>query len=232
MQKYKAVLFDLNGTMVDDMQYHIQGWKEALHKCLGVDVGVERLNREMYGKNVEVLKRLLPDRGFSPSEIRALEKEKEERYRKNFEPHLKLLDGLYNFLFFLQDHRIKIAIGSAAIQENIDFVLDGLHIRSMIDAVVSADEVKESKPSPETYLQCASKLQLPPAECLVFEDNPNGVLSAQRAGMDAVVVMTMHGPDDFVGLDNVKAFVADFTDPILREIMEGNFDETINKGSL
>lgn len=228
MQKYKAVLFDLNGTMIDDMHYHIQGWKEALGRCLGADFDIAQLEREMYGKNVEVLKRLLPHREFSLAEIMALEKEKEERYRRNFEPHLKLLDGLYNFLFFLQDHQVKIAIGSAAIQENIDFVLDGLRLRTMIDAIVSADEVKESKPSPETYLQCARKLQLSPSDCLVFEDNPHGVLSAQKAGMDAVVVMTMHGAGDFAGLDNVRAFVADFTDPVLYEIMEGKGKEAIN----
>lgn len=224
-QKYKAVLFDLNGTMIDDMAYHILGWKEALLKHLRLDVDADRLQKEMYGKNTEVLKRLLPDRELSDREIKLLEKEKEESYRRNFEPHLKLLDGLYNFLFFLQDHGIKTAIGSAAIQENIDFVLDGLRLHALIDAAVSADEVKESKPSPETYLQCARKLHVSPQDCLVFEDNPNGVLSAQKAGMDAVVVMTMHGPDDFAGLSNVRAFITDFADPILQEIMERKYNE-------
>ena len=75
-----------------------------------------------------------------------------------------------------------MAIGSAAIQSNIDFVLDGLHIRHYFDAIVSADDVTHSKPDPETYIKCAGKLGMDPDDCLVFEDAPKGAESAKNAG--------------------------------------------------
>jgi HAD superfamily hydrolase (TIGR01509 family) len=71
-----------------------------------------------------------------------------------------------------------MAIGSAAIMFNVDFVIDGLGIRHYFDALVSADNVKKSKPDPETWLTCAKELGIAPSECLVFEDAPKGVESA------------------------------------------------------
>ena len=104
-----------------------------------------------------------------------------------------------------------MAIGSAAIMYNIDFVLDGLDIRHYFDAIVSADDVSRSKPDPETYLKCASLLGIDPQDCLVFEDVPKGVESAYNAGMKAMVLTTMHVQHEFGQFDNVLGFHGDYT---------------------
>ena len=105
-----------------------------------------------------------------------------------------------------------LAIGSAAIPFNIDFVLDNLSIRPYFSAVVSADDVKIAKPDPEVYLKLAGILNIKPSECLVFEDAPKGVEAAANAGMQSVVITTMHEPGEFAQYDNVWGYIADYND--------------------
>jgi beta-phosphoglucomutase len=217
-KNYKAFLFDLNGTMVDDMQYHIKAWHRILNG-LGANIGLEKMRQECYGKNEELLERIFPGR-FSEAEKKEMCFEKETEYQKVFKSELKLIRGLNNFLHDSYDAGIKLAIGSAAITNNVDFVLDGLQIRKYIDAVVSADNVEESKPHPETFLKCAEALGIDPKDCLVFEDAPKGVESAFNAGMDCVVITTLHKPEEFSTYKNVIGFISNFDDPILRKLIK------------
>ena len=138
--------------------------------------------------------------------------EKEKRYQQEFLPHLKLLPGLAEFLEKAYQKGIPMAIGSAAIPFNIDFVLDKLDIRHYFKAIVSADDVVFSKPHPETFLKAAQLLNVEPTDCLVFEDVPKGAEAAQNAGMNTVVLTTTHEPEEFDQLQNVLHFSADFTD--------------------
>lgn len=191
MNGIKAFLFDLNGTMIDDMHYHIIAWHQILNK-LGADISVERMKKECYGKNHELLERTFPGR-FTWEEKDKMSYEKEIAYQKAFRTSLKLMDGLDIFLQKAKEHHVKMAIGSAAIMFNIDFVLDNLSIRHYFDALVSADDVINSKPHPETYLKCADALKVRPQECIVFEDAPTGVAAADAAGMQAIVI---NGPNE------------------------------------
>ena len=206
--KYKAFLFDLNGTMINDMDYHVRAWHRILNE-LGANISMERTKLNCYGKNEEVLERVLPGR-FSLEEKNKISIEKEKQYQQEFRPHLQLIAGLDDLLKRTKEAGIKIAIGSAAILFNIDFVLDGLHIRHYFDAIVSADDVNHSKPDPETYVQCSSKLDLEPQHCLVFEDAPKGVESARNAGMDCVVITTFHPGNDFISYNNVVKVIGDY----------------------
>lgn len=205
--KYKAFLFDLNGTMIDDMNYHINAWHRILNE-LGANISLERTKEECYGKNYELLERIFPNR-FSEEEKFNMSLEKEKQYQQYFRPHLRLIDGLDKLLKTSYEAGIKMAIGSAAIMYNIDFVLDGLNIRRYFDAIVSADDVQYSKPHPETYLKCASLLQMKPEDCVVFEDAPKGVEAALNAGMDCIVLTTMHQREEF-DFPNIISFESDF----------------------
>lgn len=212
----KAFLFDLNGTMIDDMEYHIIAWHDILNE-LGAGISYEKAKAECYGKNNELLERIFPGR-FSEEEKTQMSYAKEEKYQREFRPRLKLLDGLDLFIREAHQQNMLMAIGTAAIRFNIDFVLDGLNIRNYFSAIVSADDVHFSKPHPETYLNCASQLQVSPADCIVFEDTPKGIECASRAGMSAIVVNTMHGADEFAGFDNVLTFSNDFMGLSVKDI--------------
>ncbi len=210
---YPAFLFDLNGTMIDDVKCHINAWYRILNE-LGADISWERAKQECYGKNQELIERVLPNR-FSLAEKNKISLEKEQQYQREFKPHLKLIPGLQNLLERSKDAGIKMAIGSAAIQSNIDFVIDGLNIRHFFDALVSADDVNHSKPDPETYIACADKLGIEPSSCLVFEDAPKGAESAQNAKMDCVIITTLHQPSEFTGCNNIIRFIPDYHNFIL-----------------
>ena len=209
MQGFKAFLFDLNGTMIDDMDYHVRSWHRILNE-LGANLTKEGAKAECYGKNHEVIERVFPGR-FSEAEKDMMSIEKEKQYQEEYRPSLALIPGLMELLIEAKKNNIKMAIGSAAIMFNIDFVLDGLNIRDYFDAIVSADDVSKSKPDPETYLKCASQLGVTPADCLVFEDVPKGVESAYNAGMKAMVLTTMHVQHEFLQFDNVLGFHNDYT---------------------
>jgi beta-phosphoglucomutase len=211
-----AFLFDLNGTMIDDMQYHIKAWHGILNE-LGANISMDRMKEECYGKNDELLERMFPGR-FTEAEKQTMSLEKEKQYQQQFKPNLKLLPGLLEFLEKAHQQQIKMAIGSAAIMFNIDFVLDNLNIRDYFAALVSADDVAISKPDPETFLKCGERLNTNPTNCIVFEDSPKGVESAKRAGMKAVVLTTMHEEHEFTVDDHVLLFVKDFTDERLSKL--------------
>ncbi|MGF1925836.1 MAG: HAD family hydrolase, partial [Bacteroidia bacterium] len=127
---------------------------------------------------------------------------------------------LHEFLIKAQKNAIKMAIGSAAIPFNIDFVIDKLSIRSHFKAIISANDVKLSKPDPETFSNCAKALGVKPQECIVFEDVPKGVESAQRAGMKCFVITTTHNVDEFHNFENILGFIDDYNSPILTQLFQ------------
>jgi beta-phosphoglucomutase family hydrolase len=215
--RYKAFLFDLNGTMINDMNYHIIAWHRILNG-LGAEISMEKMKEECYGKNHELLERIFPGR-FTYEEKDRMSLEKEKQYQLEFRPQLQLIKGLDKFLQQSKKAGIKMAIGSAAIQFNIDFVLDGLNIRHYFDAWVSADHVSASKPDPETWLACAKKLNVPPAQCLVFEDAMTGVEAARYAGIDCVVITTMHKAEEFANFKNVISFINNYESPSFMRLL-------------
>lgn len=211
--KAKAFLFDLNGTMIDDMHYHLQIWHDILNNDLGANLSLEEVRSHMYGKNDELLARIFGAGKFTPEQVAEISQRKEEKYQAMYRPHLELLPGLFEFIDTAHKAGIKMAIGSAAIPFNIDFVLDNLNVRHYFGAIVSAHDVIESKPHPEVFLKAAKLLGVEPSSCIVFEDAPKGVEAARNAGMKSVVITTMHAPEESTDASNVLSFVKDYTDP-------------------
>lgn len=207
----KAFLFDLNGTIIDDMSYHAEAWFDILNNDLGASLSKEEVKQQMYGKNHELLVRIFGENRFTVEEMNALSFEKEKRYQQAYLPKLALIPGLDGFLGEAKKAGVSMAIGSAAIPFNISFVVDNLELRECFSAVVSADDVAISKPHPETFVRCAELLNVPAADCVVFEDAPKGVESARNAGMRCFVLTTTHPKKDFLQYDNVIGFAADYS---------------------
>ncbi|MBX3253442.1 MAG: HAD family phosphatase [Chitinophagaceae bacterium] len=208
----------MNGTMIDDMAFHVKAWSYMVNNVLGAELTEAQVKAEMYGKNEEVLARIFGKERFTPEETHRLSIEKEKRYQAEYLPHLTLIKGLSAFLERAYQHRIPMAIGSAAMPFNIDFVLDNLELRHYFPNIVSADDVAVSKPHPETYLKAADLLNIAPGKCLVFEDAPKGVEAARHAGMKAIAITTLHDPGEFAQYDNIIAFIKDFDDPVIAQL--------------
>jgi beta-phosphoglucomutase len=218
MNRPAAFIFDLNGTMINDMEFHSTAWFDILNDELKAGLTREQVKREMYGKNEEVLVRVFGEGRFTGEEMAAISRKKELTYQKAFRPHLQLIAGLPAFLEKAKTHHIRMGVGSAAIPFNIDFVLDNLAIRHYFGVIVSAEDVRISKPHPETFLRAAEGLGVSPDACIVFEDAPKGVEAAQLAGMKCVVLTTMHGKEEFSAYPNVVGYIADYTDPLLERL--------------
>lgn len=213
MKNAKAFIFDLNGTMIDDMKYHIDAWSDILNNELHAGLDRDAVKSQMFGKNSELLERIFGVGHFSQEEIELISMQKEKAYQAAFFPHLKLIRGLPQFLEQAATNNFRMAIGSAAIPFNINFVLDNLHLRRFFKSIVSASDVEHSKPDPETFLKASLQLRVPPDQCIVFEDAPKGVEAAQAANMHCIVLTTMHDKKDFLPYKNIIAFVKDYTDP-------------------
>lgn len=189
----EAVLFDLDGTLVDNMAYHIDAWIEV-GRDLGCELPRERWMRDFAGRrNAEILPALL-GRPAEPDELERVSTRKEARYRELYAPHLRLLPGADALLRVLRQRGIRLAIATAAPEENRAFVLDGLNLRDRVDAVVGAEEVAQGKPAPDLFLEAARRVGVEPARCLVFEDAVLGIRAALAASMRAWGITTVEPP--------------------------------------
>lgn len=214
---FSGFIFDMNGTMINDMEYHIRVWRNFVIR-LGGSISLEAMKEQCYGKNSEMLERIFPGR-FTDAEKLSLESEKEALYRKEYAAYLAPIAGLPDFLFKASASGIRLGLGTAGIRLNADFVLDGLDIRRYFSSLVCSEDVQHSKPDPETFLRCAAGMGVEPADCLVFEDSPRGVETAANAGMQCVVITSMHTADEFRAFGNIQFFISDYRDPQLEALI-------------
>ncbi len=218
MSVYRAFIFDMNGTMVDDMHYHELAWYKVLVDQLKAPLTAEQVKLQMYGKASEMFVRVFGQGKFSDQEIEMITIGKESRYREEFLPHLKLIDGLHSFLDKAKTMNIKLAIGTAAPKANVDFVLDNLNLRSYFPVIIGPEDVRESKPHPDVFLQAASRLGIAPDQCVVFEDAPKGIEAAARAGMKAVGITSYHSSEELKN-NNLLFTTGEYSNPLLEQLL-------------
>ena len=217
MPRPYAFVFDMNGTMIDDMHYHEQAWYDVLVNQLKAPLTLEQVRHQIYGTSAEMFARVFGTNAFSPEEIAAITEKKESRYREEFLPHLKLIDGLDAFLTKIKSKNIPLAIGTAAPVLNIDFVLDNLNLRNYFPVVIGPLDVARSKPDPEVFLKAASQLGVAPENCIVFEDAPKGIEAAARARVKAIGITSYHTAEE-LKYENVLFTISDYNDPCLTSL--------------
>jgi beta-phosphoglucomutase family hydrolase len=191
MSKLGALLFDLDGTIVDNMDSHLQAWVKYLG-TLGVKDSDVNIYKSVAGKTTQEVIRTYFGNDLTQDQILEHYKQKEALYKKLYYPVLREIPGVIELLDQAQKLGIPMAIASAAGIDNIDFILDNLKIRKYFSAVVSAGDVKNGKPDPEIFLLAAKRLGMNPSVCLVFEDSIFGLEGAYRAGMKAIAITTAH----------------------------------------
>jgi HAD superfamily hydrolase (TIGR01509 family) len=185
----RAAVFDLDGTLVDNMAFHGRAWV-ALAESLGVSATREQFERDWAGKKSDEILEILLGAEPTPAVSAALAARKEEAYRALYAPHLAPLPGLVSFLDRLRAAGVRLALATAAPAENRALVLDGLGLSRAFEVVQGPEGIARGKPAPDIYLGAAEKLRLPGGDCLAFEDAANGVRSAREAGMAVAGVLT------------------------------------------
>lgn len=214
----RAFIFDMDGTIVDNMAVHIQTWLEVL-SGVGVHITADDFLLRASGKTNDAIMRMLIGEHLTDGEIRTLVDRKEELYRERFRPQLKAVKGFHELVRQAKQLGIKLAVATSAPRENVDFVLDGLAIRADFDAVIDEQDIQNGKPDPEILLTVARRLEVTPAECVLFEDSFAGLEAARRAGMTAIAMTTTHNASAFAGLTYVERIVRDFSELSAGEIV-------------
>lgn len=198
----KAVIFDLDGTLLDNNYYHLKSWVEYLKK-IGRDISEEEYNANINGRtNTDVI-RYIYNREMSGKEILKYTLEKEALYRKLYKPFIRPIEGLISFLQMLKEKKIPTAIATSGIQPNIDFMFEEVPIKQYFDEVVNSSHIKKGKPDPEIYLKTASLLNVASKNCLVFEDAVVGIKSAKAAGMSVIAVATTQTKEELAIADMI-----------------------------
>jgi beta-phosphoglucomutase family hydrolase len=190
-----AFIFDMDGTLVDNMHVHTEAWGKLLNEN-NIPFNAHDFLVKTAGKtNREILPTVFGD--ISEEKITELAHRKESLYREMFLPFRKPVDGLVKFLQTSQDLGIKMAVATASAIPNVEYLLDGLDLRKFFDAVTTAEEVKNGKPHPEFFLKSAEKLGVEPQNSIVFEDALGGFEAAHRAGMQSIGIATVN-PIEFI----------------------------------
>ena len=186
--KPKAVIFDMDGVIVDSMPYHFLAWYEALRPW-----GIRVSCFDVYSKEGErwekTLKDLLTRSKIKPTKtvLRKIFVSRQKIFRHNFKRFI--FKGAEDFLVSVKNKGYLLGLVTGTPNKEIKKILPR-HIRCLFDAVVAGNEVKNGKPHPEPYLKAAKMLRLAPGECLVIENAPFGIESAKRAGMFCVALTT------------------------------------------
>jgi beta-phosphoglucomutase len=208
-QSTQALLFDLDGTLIDSMPHHHTAWVEW-HARRGLKIDADSFFVSTAGRsNDEIFKDMLP--GTSAAEIAVLVDEKETLYREFAAPSLALIAGAKDFVQRAKAAGLRLAVCTASTPQNMALAFQRFGIDGWVETVVSPADGLRGKPHPDIFLEAARRLGIAPEYCVVYEDAPLGVEGARRAGMQAVALTTTLPASAFAEFDNLLSIAADFT---------------------
>ncbi len=213
-----ALIFDMDGTMIDSMGHHRLSWIEfARRHALAIEI--DDLMRRTTGRTGAECMNELFGREFSHAESWALIAEKENIYRESFAPVFREVAGFCAFAGAAHRQGLAVGVGTAGDRHNIAFAMRHLAMDPAPGVVVGGDEGLAGKPEPAIFLEVARRLGVAPAHCVVFEDAPLGIEAARRAGMAAVAVCTSHGAQDLAG-PHVLTAIDDYAGAAARALLQ------------
>ena len=219
--RVEALIFDMDGTMVDSMPWHAEAWIEFARRR-GMTLDVPDLMRRTTGRNAFECACELMGRTVTEAESAEITAEKESIYREMFGAAFTEVAGFRAFAAQAAARGLKVAVGTAGDRHNIEFVMSRLHMDPLPLAIVGGDEGLPGKPQPAIFLEAARRIGVAPEHCIVFEDAPFGIEAARRGGMRAVAVCTTHSAAELAG-PHVLAAVRDY-----EELAQSNFLETLD----
>lgn len=209
-----AVIFDIDGTLIDNNSYHIKAWQQ-FYKERNRTLTEEEYKEHFNGKtNTDVLAHVFKN-PLSAEETDRYTSEKEDLYRKLYAPHIAPVKGLLNLLQQIDSAGIPMAIATSGIKVNIDYMFNHIPIEHYFKTVIYSKHIKKGKPDPEIYFLTAEKLSILPANCVVFEDSVAGVQSAKLAGMKVIAITTTHAKEELTLADKI---ITDYEEISLRDI--------------
>jgi HAD superfamily hydrolase (TIGR01509 family) len=203
MADARAVVFDMDGVLVDSGAHHREAWSRMLGE-LGVAVPPAFWRRTIGRPAAEAVSLLLGG-SVAPAEARRLANRKHEHYLTLATRGVPAVPGVATFVDALRAHAVPLAVATSARRTDVIELLGPLGLLESFDAIVTAEDVTRGKPDPEVYLLAARRLGARPDGCLVFEDAIVGVQAARRAGMRVFGVATAYEPADLLAAGAERA---------------------------
>ncbi len=198
-----AIAFDLDGTLIDNNEYHILAWQE-FYRRRGWELRIEDYVTNFNGRTMpDVVKHVFSDPYMCKEDIERYTDEKESLYRERYAPHIQPVEGLLQLLELLHQHNIPMVIATSGIQVNIDFMFMHIPIQHYFTKVIKGSDITYGKPHPEMYLLAAKELAVAPQYCIAFEDATVGIQSARGAGMKTVALTTTHKAEELKEADRI-----------------------------
>ncbi|MBN2222172.1 MAG: HAD family phosphatase [Vallitaleaceae bacterium] len=186
----KAVIFDMDGTLIDSMWL----WKSIDIEYLGKH-NIEfphDLQKEIEGMSFSETAHYFKKRFAIQEDVEEIKKEWNEMAAHYYSTKVTLKEKALDFIHALRDNGVKIGIGTSNSKELAQLIINRFEMKHLFDSVRTSCEVEKGKPHPDIFLLVASDLGVEPEACVVFEDVPNGLMAARRAGMRSVAIY-----DDF-----------------------------------
>ncbi|WP_298302055.1 HAD family phosphatase [Hydrotalea sp.] len=215
-----GVAFDLDGTLINNNDYHIQSWQTFYQKRNMPPLTKAEYLQHFNGKtNADVLKYIFGPQ-LKDTDIKKYTNEKEAIYREIYAPHIQPVAGLLQLLETLSIHAIPMVIATSGIKDNIDFMLQHLPIRHYFKNIIYSAHITHGKPHPEIYEKAAIELSLPARRCIAFEDAVAGIISAKTAGLKVVALTTTHSAHELVAANKIMSDFSDITFPQLQQLVQ------------
>jgi HAD superfamily hydrolase (TIGR01509 family) len=213
---YRALLFDLDGTLAETDSLHLPTWVDALEPY-GVEVDEAFYRDKISGRSTaEIVRELLPE--LTDEQGRSIGDAKEASFRERAS-ELEPLPGLVDFVERGRKRGMRIALVTNAPEKNVKMILLALKLRDFFDTVVLADEVEAVKPDPAPYRAALEKIGVPAEEALAFEDSISGISSSVAAGIPTVGIASSQEPQKLL-VAGAFMTAQDFTDPQLRTLID------------
>lgn len=195
-QTINAVIFDMDGTMIDTEKIKENGWKYA-GDCQNLVID-DKIISEMRGTNKEYCKELLCKK-FKNIDFKKLYNDRNKFIEKYINTNgIEMKKGLIEILQFLKNNNYKIAVASSSEKETIRRYLAKIKVLEFFDVIVAGDMVKKGKPNPEIYLKAVELLNVTKEQCIGIEDSNNGILSVYRAGLKSIMIPDLEEPSEEV----------------------------------
>ena len=206
---FSAIIFDFDGVILDSEPLHYEAVTDVLNK-LGLKLNYKEYTEKYIGlSDKEMFPMLLKNKGFhfSADAISSLINEKIDAYTHIINNHheLPLITGVDLYIHKAIQNDKKIAICTGSTKNEISITLAKLMLIHLFNTIVTAEDVRHGKPSPESYLLTAKRLGVPANQCIVIEDTPHGITAAKNAGMYVIALTTTHENQCLQNADQVVA---------------------------
>jgi HAD superfamily hydrolase (TIGR01509 family) len=199
---YKAVLFDMDGVIVDSEPLHIAAFQATL-KRYGHDLTQEQYKQYFAGKTDEAGFRQYFDFINETVDLSFFLNEKTKAYLALAADQLVPYPGVIDFIYELSTRNVPLALVTGSLRVEAEVTLKTLHMAKVFSVVVAAEDIAQSKPSPEGYLKGTKALNVEPTNCIVIEDAPSGVRAAKAAGMKCLAITNTHSEEELNEADRI-----------------------------